>query len=182
MLLDYLLFFFRSIIRVFDYLKTSRWERTTASITDKTVLDPFWGCASVELRYRYDSSLGPAEGLDRIPFQGRSFAAYYADSFTHNMPRTIRVNPENPKETRFFERDQKALAEYGVVAGSDRKTRWLGGRISWVSIIGIPVLILWFFACDSGQGHWDCFPCQVAQLLSPNGCSQHNHPIPQKPN
>jgi hypothetical protein len=30
----------------------------------------------------------------------------YAESFSHNMPRIIRVNPKNPQETRFFEQDQ----------------------------------------------------------------------------
>jgi len=41
-----------------------------------------------------------------IPFLGLWKAKGYAESFSHNMPRIIRVNPKNPQETRFFEQDQ----------------------------------------------------------------------------
>jgi hypothetical protein len=101
-----LMYLVMSVVRMFRYYKTSGWEQATAMVTGHTVLDPCLGCAWVKLFYKYDSSEGPAKGWDLIPFQGALHAKYYAESFSHNMARTIRVNPSNPKETRFFERDQ----------------------------------------------------------------------------
>jgi hypothetical protein len=101
-----LMYLIKSVVRIFHYYKTSSWEQTTALVTGHIVLDPFFGCPSLKLFYKYDSNEGPAKGWDLIPFQSRPHAKYYAESFSHNMPRTIRVNPNNPWETQFFERDQ----------------------------------------------------------------------------
>ena len=108
MLLDQLLtYLFKSAVRVFYYFKTSEWQRTTAFVTGKIVLDPIWGCPSVKLHYRFDSNGSSTKGWDVIPFHYRIDAKPYAKSFPHNHPVTIRVNPKNLQETRFFERDQK---------------------------------------------------------------------------
>jgi hypothetical protein len=101
-----LMYLIKSVVRVFHYFRSSNWERTRALVTSHIVLDPFLGCASVKLFYKYDSNKGPAIGWDLIPFQGALHAKYYAESFTHNLPRIIRVNPKNTQETHFFERDQ----------------------------------------------------------------------------
>jgi len=102
-----LAFLFKSAVRMFYYFKSSSWERTTALVTGHIVLHPIWlGCSSVKLHYKFDSNGDSIKGWDSIPFLGVSQAKYYADSFSHNLPRTIRVNPENPQETHFFERDQ----------------------------------------------------------------------------
>jgi hypothetical protein len=101
-----LMFLIKSAVRVFHYFTSSNWERTKAVVTGHIVQDPFLGCPSLKLFYKYDSNGGPAKGWDLIPFQSRPHAKYYAESFSHNMPRIIRVNPQNPQETRFFERDQ----------------------------------------------------------------------------
>lgn len=97
-------------VRVFRYYKTSSWEQATAVVTGQIVQDPLWGCPSVKLHYKFDYDGNSIKGWDEIPLLGLWDAKTYADSLTHNMPRTIRVNPRNPRETRFFERDQGGLS------------------------------------------------------------------------
>jgi hypothetical protein len=99
---------FRGTVRVFRYYESSSWERTTALVTGQIVLNPVWGFPCVELHYKFDLNGRSIKGWDRVPFSYNMDARYYAKSFTHNMPRIIRVNPKNPQETRFFERDQKS--------------------------------------------------------------------------
>jgi hypothetical protein len=94
-------------VRVFYYLQSARWEHTTAFVTGQVVLDPIWGCPSVKLHYRFDSNGHPTKGSDVIPALSRPEGRNYAESFPHNHPVTIRVDPKNPQETHFFERDQK---------------------------------------------------------------------------
>jgi hypothetical protein len=59
--------------------------------------------------YKFDYDGRSIKGGDVIPLSGVPQAKTYAESFTHNMPRIIRVNPKNPHETRFFEQDQGSL-------------------------------------------------------------------------
>lgn len=98
---------FKSAVRVFHYFQSSKWERTRALVTGGIVLDPFLGCPSVKLHYKFDSNGRSTKSWDVIPFTHRLPARAYAESFPHNHPVTIRVNPKNPQKTRFFEHDQK---------------------------------------------------------------------------
>jgi hypothetical protein len=98
---------FKSLVRLFYYVTSSGWNRVTAFVTGQIVLDPAWGGASVKLHYKFESDGQWTKGWDTIPMLYPVDARDYSASFTHNMPRTIRVNPKNPRETRFFERDQK---------------------------------------------------------------------------
>jgi len=97
---------FKSALRVVHYFESSKWERARALITGHDILYPIWGCSSVKLHYRFDLEDRLIKGWDVIPFPALPQAKYYAESFTHNMPRIIRVNPNNPEKTHFFERDQ----------------------------------------------------------------------------
>jgi hypothetical protein len=97
---------FKSALRVVHYFESSKWERTEAQVTSQVVLYPIWGCSSVKLHYRFDSKGRLIKGWDVIPFPALPQAKYYAESFSHNLPRIVRVNPKNPQETHFFERDQ----------------------------------------------------------------------------
>lgn len=98
---------FKGALRVFHYFESSKWERAKALVTGHIVLDPiWWGCPSVKLHYKFDYDGSSTKGWDVIPFPGLPQAKTYAESFPHNLPRIIRVNPENPQETHFFERDQ----------------------------------------------------------------------------
>jgi hypothetical protein len=98
---------FKSTLRLFYYFESSKWERVKALVTGHLVNDPiWWGCPTVKLHYRFDSEGHPIKGWDVIPFLGLPQARTYAESFPHNLPRIIRVNPKNPQETHFFERDQ----------------------------------------------------------------------------
>ena len=101
-----LMYLIKNVVRAFHYFMSSNWKRTRALVTGHIVSDPFFGCPSLKLFYKYDSSEGPSKGSDLIPFLSRPHAKYYADSFTHNLPRIIRINPKNTQETHFFELDQ----------------------------------------------------------------------------
>lgn len=99
---------FKSILRVFYDSNSSKWKREKALVTGHVVLDPiWWGCPSVRLHYKFDVEGRPIKGFDVIPFLGLPQAKTYAESFSHNLPRIIRVNPKDPQETHFFESDQK---------------------------------------------------------------------------
>jgi hypothetical protein len=75
--------------------------------TGHIVLDPFLGCPSVKLHYKFDSNGRSIKGWDVIPALSLLPAKSYAENFPHNHPGTIRVNLQNPQNTRFFELDQK---------------------------------------------------------------------------
>ena len=100
-------FLVKSAIRMFYYFQSTNWKRTTAFVTGQVVLDSIWGCPSVKLHYRFDSNGHPTKGWDVIPALSQPEARNYAESFSHNLPKIVRVNPKNPQETHFFERDQK---------------------------------------------------------------------------
>jgi hypothetical protein len=102
----FLVYFFKCAIRVFYFFESFSWERTEAKVTGRVVLNPDWGCSSVRLHYRFISNGHSIKSQDVIPFCMLWHSKTYAESFTHNLPRTIRVSPKNPQETRFFERDQ----------------------------------------------------------------------------
>ena len=101
------MFLIKSAIRAFCYYKSSSWQKSKALITGHVVLDPWLGCPSVKLHYKFDFNGHQTKGWDVIPCMNTWEARSYAESFPHNLPGIIRVNPQNPQETRFFERDQK---------------------------------------------------------------------------
>ena len=89
---------FKSALRVLHYFGSSKWEHAKALVTGHVVIDPiWWGCPSVKLHYRFDSEGRSIKGWDVIPFPGLPQAKTYAESFPHNLPRIIRVNPKNPQ-------------------------------------------------------------------------------------
>jgi len=102
----FLVYLFKSAIRVFHFFKSSGWDRCKASFTDWSTLDPGWGCASVKLHYEFISNGRSIKSSDEIPFQMRWHAKTYSESLSHGLHPIIRVNPKNPHETQFFEFDQ----------------------------------------------------------------------------
>jgi hypothetical protein len=101
------MYLIKNAIRVFLYYRSSGWKRTIALVTGHAVFEPCFGCPSVKLFYKFDSEGHSTKSWDVIPFSGVLRAKAYVKSLPHNLPRTVRVNPENPQETRFFEWDQK---------------------------------------------------------------------------
>ena len=99
-------YLFKCSIRVFFFFKSSGWDRTKASFTEWTVVDPDWGCSSVKLHYDFLSAGSSTTGWDEIPFYMRWHAKTYSESLSRDLHPTIRVNPKNPHETHFFEFDQ----------------------------------------------------------------------------
>jgi hypothetical protein len=98
--------FVKNTIREFHWYSTSSWERKTAVVTGHTVLDPWLGCPAVMLCYTFESKGRSIKGRDAIPFTGLFHAQAFAHSFPRNASRTIRVNPRDSNQTRFFETDQ----------------------------------------------------------------------------
>src|ERR1039458_4164410 len=99
-------FFLKIIARAFLYLRSIRWKRTTAFVTGQSILKPFLGCPSVKLCYRFDLNGHEIESWSMVPMLTMYDAKEYVVSFSHNMPRVIRVKPKNPEVTLFFELDQ----------------------------------------------------------------------------
>jgi hypothetical protein len=98
----------KNALRLFRYFESSKWGRVNALVTGHIVNDPiWWGCPTVKLHYKFYAEGRSIKGWDVIPFVFLPDARAYAESFTHNLPKIIRVNPKNPQETHFFERDQK---------------------------------------------------------------------------
>jgi hypothetical protein len=101
-----LVYLFKSAVRVFHFFQSYRWERSRASFTDWAVVDPGWGCPSVKVQYNFASGERSANGSDELPFYLRWHARTYAESLSRELRPIIRVNPNNARETHFFERDQ----------------------------------------------------------------------------
>jgi hypothetical protein len=101
-----LVYLFKSTVRMFHFFKSSGWERSKASFTNWTVVDPDLGCPSVKLHYEFSSNGSLTTGSDEIPFYMRWHAKTYAESLSRELHPIIRVNPKNPDETQFFESDQ----------------------------------------------------------------------------
>ena len=101
-----LMYLFKSAKRVFQYFRSFRWERAEASFTDWAVVNPDWGCSSVRLHYEFVANERRFNGWDEIPFYMRWHSKTYAQSLLRDLHPIVRVNPENPNETRFFELDQ----------------------------------------------------------------------------
>jgi hypothetical protein len=96
----------KSLIRAFRRQQSVKWERTRALVTGAIVVNPLWGCSSVRLHYKYDLDGQSTKGSDIVPFLALWKAREYADSFPHNLPRVVRVDPNDTRNTRYFDIDQ----------------------------------------------------------------------------
>jgi hypothetical protein len=100
-------FFLKIIARAFLYLWSIRWKRATAVLTGQSILDPFFGCPSVKLCYRFTLDGHERESWSKVPMLTMFDAKQYVGSLPHNMPRIIiRVNRRNPEVALFFDLDQ----------------------------------------------------------------------------
>jgi hypothetical protein len=100
-----LAFLFKSFVRALRYVKSIRWKRSTATLVDSTVLDPYMGCPSVKVRYQVSND-GSQKGSDEVPFYLRGSAIKYAERFSGDLGVIVRVNPSNPRDMFFFPYDQ----------------------------------------------------------------------------
>jgi hypothetical protein len=99
-------FLIKITARAFLYLMSIRWKRTTAVISNQVILKPFSGCPSVKLCYRFGLNGRQIESWSKVPILTMYDAKIYADSFSHDPQRVIRVNPRDSERTLFFELDQ----------------------------------------------------------------------------
>jgi hypothetical protein len=109
-----LAFLFKSVVRAFRFVKSLRWKRSTATVVDSTVLDPYMGCPSVKVHYQ-DSSDSSQQGTDEVPFYLRGSAKRYAQDFSLGMEVIVRVNPNNPGEMLFFPHDQHRSSVAAII-------------------------------------------------------------------
>ncbi len=101
-----LMFLFKSVLRAIRFLKSLRWNRSTATVLDSTVIDPDIGCPSVKVHYQIVANGGSQQGEDDVPFFLRRSAKSYALNFSENRAVVVRINPANPKEMLFAPSDQ----------------------------------------------------------------------------
>lgn len=76
------------------------------------------------------------KGCDVHPFMRASAAKDWASTFPHNFPVTIRVNPQNPQKTRFFDVDQK-----GAVRGF--AATFIKAFVAAVLVVAAIVVVVW---------------------------------------
>ncbi len=108
-----LAFLFKSSVRAFHFVKSLRWKRSTATVVDSTVLDPYMGCPSVEIHYQVSSD-SSQRASDEVPFYLRGSAKRYAQSFSGDLAVIVRVNPRNPRDMFFFPYDQDRSSVAGL--------------------------------------------------------------------
>jgi len=105
---DVLLYFFvKDFLRFVRFVKSTRWERATASISRCDAVRPFWGCPSAQVHYRIGSSRGSQEECEDVPFILSGSATRYAQRFSAGQTVFVRVNPGDKTQTLFFAFDQK---------------------------------------------------------------------------
>src|SRR4051794_18533381 len=97
---------FRTVLRMLFYCESLTWERTDALVTGRAVKESYW-YPSVQLHYKFDHRGVLMKGCDVHPFMLVGHARDWASTFPHDFPVTIRVKPNNPQKTRFFEVDQQ---------------------------------------------------------------------------
>lgn len=107
----YLVYLYRACIRLFRFFQSQEWDRVVASLTDWTVVDPFWGGPSLKVYYEFTVNGHLITGQDEFSFFMPLQTTSYAKSLSRGLPSIIRVNPKNAKETRYFDHDQKTQAE-----------------------------------------------------------------------
>jgi hypothetical protein len=107
----FVVYLFRASIRLFRFFESRKWDRVVASLTDWTLVNPFWGGPSLKVRYEFVVRGRSIAGQDEFSFAMPLQTKSYAKSLSRGLPSLIRVNPKNPNETRYFDRDQKTQAE-----------------------------------------------------------------------
>jgi hypothetical protein len=94
-------------VRTIRFVRSMRWVRTTVQISRTVVLEPFWGCPSVQVYYRTGSNRRSQEEYDEVPFLMRLSARNYASNILANQRAIVRMNSANRTEMFFFEFDQQ---------------------------------------------------------------------------
>ena len=108
----YVMFLWKSILRIFWLLKSSKWDRIAALLVYAGSSIPDWGCPVVNVSYKLASQdTGFQQGTTEIPFIFRGSAEHYARKFSEERPVTVRVDPKNPKRTLLFGHDQKFVRQ-----------------------------------------------------------------------
>jgi hypothetical protein len=103
----FLMFLVKSLIPVFWFIRSSSWERRSASVDHSAELYPGWGCPSVKVYYQTPSNGSSLQESNEIPFCFYFSAKAYARAFSVGQQITVRVDPNQLLRTLFFQTDQK---------------------------------------------------------------------------
>ena len=103
----FIMYSIKAVARAYSLISSERWERVKAKILDITLLDPDVGCTSVRVDYQLSLETSKLNGREEIPFVFRWSARDYMQLLSNRTMVKVRVNPQNPKETLFFESDQR---------------------------------------------------------------------------
>ncbi len=126
---------FRTLLRVFFYCKSLTWERTDALVTGVEVNDSSW-YPSARLHYKFHRHGVPMKGGDLHPFVLAGYAEDWASTFPHDFPVTIRVDPNDPQKTHFFEIDQRGAVR-------DFAGTFLKALVGAVLVVGAILFAIW---------------------------------------
>lgn len=107
----YLVYLYRASIRLFHFFQSLRWDCVVASLTDWRVIDPTFGGPSLKVYYEFTMNGHLITGQDEFSFFMPLQTMSYAKSLSRGLPSIVRMNPNNPHETRYFDHDQKTQAE-----------------------------------------------------------------------
>jgi len=99
----YVVFLWKSIIRTIQFFGSLRWRRAVASLVNRNVQSPLFGCSTVRVYYRFESTPGYQVGEDEVPF----CLVWDAKNFVERLPpgSTVKVRVRKGK-TLFFRLDQ----------------------------------------------------------------------------
>jgi hypothetical protein len=125
----------RNVLRIFLYFESSKWDRVTALVTGCAIDEHFW-YAAARLHYKFDYLGSAVKASDVCTFIGKYSAQDWAATFPHNFPVTIRVNPKNTQQTRFFEADQKGAVQ-------EFEKRVLKAVIGAIVVVAVIVFAAW---------------------------------------
>ncbi len=109
------MFIFKSFVRAMRFLRSLRWNHSTATVLNLTVIDPDMGCPSVRVQYQLVSNGSSQQGVDELPFFLRGSAKRYVEEFPKSRDVVVRVNPGNHREMLFVPYDQHRASAAAVV-------------------------------------------------------------------
>jgi hypothetical protein len=103
-----IIYLWRAVARIFLLLKTSKWKRHPAVVSDVITPPAKTPGAFVDISYQFLELNRQFGGVSRVPFLVWSSAEQYARVMLNNTSITVRVDPANPERSVFFGQDEHA--------------------------------------------------------------------------
>jgi hypothetical protein len=100
-------YFYKSVIRMLEFLGSARWKATRALIYESSVRNPGLGCAVVRIVYRLVGEEAPWPIEAEVPFLISRDTEGFSRKFPAGRQVRVRMHPDFPHQTRFFGIDQR---------------------------------------------------------------------------